>query len=171
MTMYGHRPEFRESGRFVKGWSNTPIEVRLQENCIPEPNSGCHLFTGFIANGYGRIAYQGRPQQAHRLAYEAKFGPVPRDLVIDHLCRVRSCINPDHMEPVTQTINKLRGFGFSAINARKTVCKYGHPFDAKNTGVTRLHGRVVGRYCHTCNRAHAARVRAARQAARRLLAS
>lgn len=60
-------------------------------------------------NGYGRLRVGGRELMAHRLAYEALVGPIPEGLVLDHLCRVRLCINPAHLEPVTVRENTLRG--------------------------------------------------------------
>lgn len=107
-------------------------------------------------NGYGAAnvpAHMREPGQyqqttAHRLAYIEANGPIPADLVVDHLCRQRDCVNPDHLEVVTQQVNTRRGIGPSAVNAVKTHCKYGHPFDAENTYVCPS-GR---RRCRTCRR-------------------
>jgi hypothetical protein len=84
---------------------------------------------------------------------ELFVGPIPEGLVIDHLCRNRGCINPTHMEPVTNAENVLRGEGPTAVNARKTHCKRGHPFDDVNTYVY-----AKGRACRMC---HQLRQRAA----------
>ena len=65
--------------------------------------------------------------------FEIHIGPVPDDKQIDHTCRVRACVNPKHMEPVTQRVNILRGVAPPAENARKTVCSKGHPFSEANT--------------------------------------
>lgn len=92
--------------------------------------------------GYGR--YQNRA--AHRVTYELLVGPIPDGLHIDHLCRNPGCVNPGHMEPVTLVENARRGYGYSARNARKTHCKYGHPFDEANT-YYRVNG---GRRCMRC---------------------
>lgn len=72
----------------------------------------CWLWTGTIAlNGYGLIYRQGGPLVgAHRLAYEVHVGPIPKGYELDHLCRVRRCVNPAHLEPVTHSENVRRGF-------------------------------------------------------------
>lgn len=67
--------------------------------------------------------------KAHRFAYEALVGPIPKGLEIDHLCFVRNCVNPGHMEPVTSAVNTLRSTGPTAANAAKDQCVNGHPFD------------------------------------------
>jgi HNH endonuclease len=89
----------------------------------------CWIWTAYLnRGGYGqfRLAENGRLILAHRWAYEHERGPVPHGLQIDHLCRQRACVRPDHMEPVTQRENILRGTGFSARNARLTHCVHGH---------------------------------------------
>lgn len=103
-------------------------------------------------NGYGRFKLTARksPVRAHRLAYEEMVGPIPEGLVIDHLCRNRLCVNPDHLEPVTNRENLLRGEGIAAINAAKTHCVKGHPFDEVNTYIEPSNGK---RKCRTCRRA------------------
>jgi hypothetical protein len=72
-----------------------------------QPN-GCWLWERANSKGYGRIFYNGRLRQAHRLFYELLNGPVDRSLHLDHLCRTRQCVNPSHMEPVTQAVNLQR---------------------------------------------------------------
>ena len=84
-------------------------------------------------HGYGVIQVRGKALGAHRVAYEIVKGPIPEGLTIDHLCRTRACINPDHLEAVTNRENILRGEGFAAINARKTHCLRGHAFTEANT--------------------------------------
>lgn len=98
--------------------------------------------------GYG-LFWVGRYVRAHRFAYELLVGPIPEGLQLDHLCRVRHCVNPAHLEPVTNRENVLRGEGLPAQAARKTHCPHGHPYDEANTL-----GRSDGsRVCRTCNRA------------------
>lgn len=123
----------------------------------PEPNSGCWLWSGATTGEYGTLWANGRYYGAHRLAYEMFIGPIPDGLHIDHLCRVRYCVNPDHLEPVTMRENNLRGVGAPAQNARKTRCLKGHAFDAVNTHVRPGDG---GRECRQCKRE---RQRAARK--------
>ena len=121
----------------------------------------CWLWTGFIdRSGYGRSTFGERTLYIHRAAYELLVGPIPVGLTLDHLCRKRSCCNPDHLEPVTNAENMRRGTGPAAINARKTHCKRGHEFTPENT--YRDGGRRV---CRTCKSARdAARKRAKRMA-------
>lgn len=85
---------------------------------------------------------------AHRFSYELNVGPIPEGLQIDHLCRVPGCVRPDHLEAVPQKENILRGQGWHADQARKTHCKYGHPFDEVNTYWT----KEGHRFCRACAR-------------------
>lgn len=96
----------------------------------------CWLWTGAkTPDGYGVASWDGRSARAHRVAYELKVGPIPAGLTIDHLCRVRHCVNPAHLEVVTGRENILRGTGPAALAVRKTHCPQGHPYDAANTHV------------------------------------
>jgi hypothetical protein len=130
-----------------------PLADRLWSKVVITP--GCWLFTGAKVTGYGVLsrgpAGAGRIQ-AHRAAWELLVGPIPEGLQIDHLCRVRNCVNPDHLEPVTPRENFLRGEGVSGKNARKTHCPQGHPYDEQNTYRT----PTGGRQCLTCRRQHSA---------------
>ena len=98
--------------------------------------AGCWGWRGYVTNeGYTLIAYpeEGLSIVGHRLSYELHKGPIPDGLTVDHLCRNRTCTNPDHLEAVPFAVNVLRGVGPTAINAAKTHCKHGHPFDEENT--------------------------------------
>lgn len=118
------------------------------------PN-GCWLWTGGKnSEGYGRARRDGRLQPAHRIAWELTRGEIPVGLTIDHLCRNTLCMNPDHMEPVTQRVNILRGNCVSARNAKKTHCNRGHAFTPENTATTTRNG-APRRVCRTCKRANA----------------
>jgi hypothetical protein len=109
----------------------------------------CWLFTVNIApEGYGKFSFHGRTRNAHRVVYEALVGPIPDGLDLDHLCRVRHCVNPAHLEPVTRAENARRGAAGSLI----THCPKGHEYNETNTGVHRRHGRGDHRYCKQCNR-------------------
>lgn len=120
---------------------------------IPEPNSGCWLWLGHVnSQGYG----QHKKRRAHRESYEIHVGNVPDGLVLDHLCRVRSCVNPAHLEPVTNKENILRGESPWALNARKTHCPRGHLLSEDN--LRRCFGKNAGnRECKACSRENCAR--------------
>lgn len=97
--------------------------------------------------GYARYHKHG---EAHRFIYELESGPIADGLQIDHLCRNRWCVNPAHMEAVTQKENVLRGVSPCAINARKTHCPQGHSYaDPQHLYVDRLGYR----HCRTCSKA------------------
>lgn len=91
--------------------------------------SGCWPVSGASSDGYARIVVDGRKVKAHRWSYEHFVGAVPDGLVLDHLCRNRACANPEHLEPVTQKENVLRGVGPTAVNAAKTECPHGHSLE------------------------------------------
>jgi len=138
--------------RAIGGWDNTrgrrdPHE-RFWEKVRKTPNhwlwtSGCD--TG----GYGQFNIGGRLTHAHRLAYIWSIGPIPDGFDVDHLCHTPRCVNPSHLEPVPPRINSLRGFSIPAVNARKTHCVHGHPFNEANT-YTSADGRR--RQCRVCRR-------------------
>lgn len=111
----------------------------------------CQPFTGSLLQGYG-IIYNfqgtGKRKKAHVAAWESINGPVPSGYVLDHLCRRRSCTNPDHLELVTSAENTLRGNGPTAVNARKTHCTHGHELVGDNLQIDHR-GR---RRCKTCQR-------------------
>lgn len=90
----------------------------------------CWLWTASLdGSGYGqfftRVEGQRKSNRAHRLAYELVVGPIPEGLVLDHLCRNPKCVNPEHLEPVTDRENILRGTGLSARRARQVLCAEG----------------------------------------------
>lgn len=139
----------------VRTMSLLKLPLVFQDRIMPEPFSGCWLWVGSLqANGYASAGYQGRTVRAHRKIYEILVAPIPDGLQLDHLCRVRSCCNPDHLEPVTPTVNKLRGISVVAINARKTHCVRGHPLYGANLRIHHVNGkrRRSYRQCRICKR-------------------
>lgn len=113
--------------------------------------------------GYGRVYLNGTKQYAHRAVWEALVGPIGDGLTIDHLCRNHSCVNPDHLEPVTQAVNNRRG---SRRNGQtgKTHCPYGHAYEGVNV-------QTAGRRKHwrRCAQCHARRNREYRERKRNAL--
>lgn len=124
-----------------------PLPIRFAAK-VAETET-CWLWTGAInGHGYGHIKVDGRMVYAHRVAYEMSAGPIPAGLDLDHLCRNRRCVNPEHLEPVDRATNTMRGEGVTAKHSRQTHCKRGHPFDEANTYTFR-----TGRICRACRRA------------------
>lgn len=128
----------------------TPMRQRLLARLIIDQGTGCLLWTGAVNHhGYGRIMLDDRRTRLiHRVMYEMFVGPIPAGLEIDHLCRVRHCASPAHLEAVTRRVNQLRGNTIAAANAAVTHCPAGHEYDLLNTYWT----REGGRNCRACHR-------------------
>lgn len=131
-----------------------PLEDRFWSKVVRGGEDECWLWSGAIRSGYGFVneGGRGRSLPAHRVSYELLVGPIPEGLTIDHLCRVRNCVNPRHLEPVTLSENVKRK------PPAPPFCPQGHEFTAENTARSTNGGRI----CRTCKRS---RDRQRRQAA------
>lgn len=129
-----------------RAYVRTPAAERFWPKVVQDGD--CWRWTGAKANGYGKINLgperDGFIMRAHVFAYQEMVGEIPDGLVLDHLCRNRACVNPDHLEPVTHKVNIRRGF---ADRGRRTHCKRGHAYEG-NTYTT-----AWQRYCATCRTA------------------
>jgi len=133
--------------------------ARFEDKVMPEPNSGCWLWTaGCTTAGYGTLRIEGKPRYAHRLSYEHFVGPIPEGLNIDHLCRNTYCCNPAHLEPVTNRENTMRGKA-GAKQRPMTHCPQGHPYEGDNLIYCTMGGRRARR-CRECKNAGVRRQRA-----------
>ena len=101
--------------------------------------SGCHRWCGSLtAGGYGNFSANAQPIHAHRFAWWVKHGALPEPpFVLDHICRNRWCVNPEHLEAVTMSVNYFRGDGPTAHRQDLTLCRKGlHPWTEENTVMT-----------------------------------
>ena len=127
---------------------------KLRDACVCSESTGCLIWThkSLSKEGYGQVWSGGKKWLAHRLSFTLARGPVDPALDLDHLCRNRACINPDHLEPVTRGVNVRRGDSprLSALRqTSKTHCRNGHPYSEENTYVRPRGDRL----CRTCHRA------------------
>lgn len=154
--------------------TTTPA-ARLFAKTTPGPN-GCIVWTASLSNrGYGRFLFEGKARAAHRVAYELMVASIPAGMVIDHICHNRDlncaggshclhrrCVNPHHLEPVSQQENIHRS-PHRPVN--KTHCVKGHEYTPENRAFRRRHNSdVMDYYCRTCHRDRVAEAKARRTA-------
>ncbi len=128
-------------------WSGLP--AFLEDKIIPEPNSGCWLWLGGRRDrrhDYGTTGWNGKTWYAHRLVFTLLRYELPKNMLLDHLCRTPACCNPDHLEPCTSKINIHRGEGVASKNLRKTHCPQGHEYTSENT-----YEWKDQRFCRACH--------------------
>lgn len=127
-----------------------------------EQGEGCWVWRGTLRSQrpkfrYGALKVNGKMISAHRISYELFKGPIAEGLVIDHLCRNESCVNPSHLEAVTQAVNTQRTIPFSTKHYRdKTHCSRGHELTVDNVWIRHLQNDGIGRVCLVCSKARRA---------------
>jgi hypothetical protein len=129
------------------------LPERIATRIAPEPNTGCWLWLGsYSHNGYGQVWFNGGNLRAHRVFWEDENGPIPDGLELDHLCKVRCCVNPAHLEAVTRKENIRRseaGLERGRQQMAKKRCPRGHEYSGEN-----LYRYADGhRACRACRRA------------------
>lgn len=131
----------------------------------------CWLWTGSKQkNGYPhRVHVDGVKAYPYRHFYSTLVGPIPIDYEIDHLCRVRTCVNPDHLEAVPHAVNMSRGGKGNGQNMRaKTHCPKGHPYEGDNLLITKEANGSPSRTCRACRKVVWTRANNARSEQKRL---
>jgi hypothetical protein len=148
-----HYNKQRRSGELNVVQPQLPEEDRFWR--FVDASGDCWEWTGALhPSGYGYFTgKKAKNWRAHRFAWAHLVGPIPTGMTIDHVCRNKRCVNPDHFELVTAEENNRRSGSFSAVNARKTHCVRGHEFTPENTYVQYNKGKP-GRLCKKCTRTY-----------------
>lgn len=150
MSIIGAPFEAKESD-FARFMSHVHVsEVGCWETDLAKAGGGYAPFSIRDGGGFRQVG-------AHRWSYVYHRGHVPEDLVLDHLCRNRGCVNPDHLEPVTRRTNTTRGIGPSAVSAAKTHCVNGHELAPENLQSRDATCTRTARICLICHREYQAR--------------
>lgn len=138
----------------MKTYNVKSYKERFENKYIPITESGCWIWLDSLDHaGYGRLRVREKKRLAHRVAYEIHRGDIPNNLPLDHLCRVRCCVNPWHLEAVSPAENIRRG-ETGKHQLLRTHCPQGHLYDGINT---RLNNG--SRQCRECDKIRARRKR------------
>lgn len=138
------------------GYADPSVPTRFWDK-VRVSEDGCWLWTAYTSkDGYGKYWIDGTNKNAHRALWETAVGPIDEGMHVDHLCRVRHCVNPAHLEVVTPKENTIRGNSVKASKARigpkhqrwATHCNKGHEMTEDNVYTSPNHGR----YCRECGR-------------------
>lgn len=134
--------------------SYSPVVPRILRTLSVDDSACWRSSLSGDGSGYTKVRFKGSMRMAHRVMYEALIGPIPAGLELDHKCRVRDCVNPEHLEPVTHAENVRRAGGTAKaleVLRNKTHCVKGHEYTPENTY---RHGKNKSRSCRTCVLAH-----------------
>ena len=128
------------------------LRKRILRNICINPKTQCWEWTKsrFSSTGYGRISIRYKSWCAHVISYKLFVGEVPAGLELDHLCRIRHCVNPNHLEPVTRKENVIRGINPASKNYHKTACIRGHVLEKENL-IIDSQGHRQCRICRLAN--------------------
>lgn len=126
-------------GAFVQVNRDTPATHGILVGYVVT-EAGCWEWVGSCSNGYGywHDPVSRKKVRAHRYMYEQLRGPIPSGLTLDHLCRNKRCVRPEHLEVVSHRTNVLRGNAPAGLNSRKIVCPYGHELTTDYDGKRRV---------------------------------
>lgn len=117
---------------------------------VEKSEGGCWSWSASCnMDGYGQFLYHGKMCRSHRIAYTWIKGEIPVGFELDHVCRNRKCVNPEHLEAVDHRTNSIRAMIATGVKAGATHCVNGHPFNDANTGIRKTGS---GRYCKVCSR-------------------
>ena len=139
-------PSNQEASYFNTRMKRLPENIQIRTDLCGK--TGCWVFNKGVKGdrGYQYVRYEGKTHRAHRVVFSILVGGLKPGFVLDHLCRTRRCINPNHLEQVKNQVNILRGSGATARNNRKAICKNGHPYN----GIASNGGRI----CLECRALH-----------------